>query len=298
MASSPKPKSRYPIRSISLPCRSHPSTVEIEEELSKFKKLEALSTPTAERISNNKLSGLEDLCKRVQDLLNLPLTQKAIFCHQKESCVDDLQDGFMSLLDICGSARDLISQIKEHGRDIQSSLRRRKGASSIQSGIAKYTCFRKKIKKDAKQLIAGLKKMVNRAGPLEQLDQHATLVIRALREVEVASISILHSRLLFLCAPTSKPKSTRQSLVSRLLQKRAVACENQLENRNELQSLDVALLALGKSDSGEGDRIEAAQNILKSLEISIETIDNGLECLFRALIKARASLLSIVSTAL
>ncbi|XP_052197140.1 uncharacterized protein LOC127804322 [Diospyros lotus] len=295
-ASSSKLKSCYSIRSISLPTRSHPTTAGIEEELSKFKKWEASPTPTAKTISND-LLGLQDLYTRAQDLLELPLTQQVISRHQHARCVDELQDGLMGLLDICGRARDVISQIKEHGRDVQSSMRRTNGDSNIQSSIAKYTCFRKKIKNDAKQLIAVLKKMENKIGasPLLELD-HVSSVVRSLREMELASISILLSLLSFLSVPISWPNSAIRSLVSKLLNKGAVARENKLENVKDLQSLDTAVYALSKSDSGEGDKKQVVQNGLKSFEVSIENIENGLECLFRSMIKARASLLNTVST--
>ncbi|XP_052197144.1 uncharacterized protein LOC127804327 [Diospyros lotus] len=280
-ASSSKLMSRFSIRSISLPTRSHPTTAGIEEELSKFKKW-------------------EDLYTRAQDLLELPLTQQVIPRHQHARCVDELQDGLMDLLDICGRARDVISQIKEHGRDVQSSMRRRNGDSNIQSSIAKYTCFRKKIKNDAKQLIAVLKKTENKiwASPLLELDHHVSSVVRSLREVELVSISILLSLLSFLSVPISLPNSAIRSLVSKLLNKGAVACENKLENVKDFQSLDAAVYALSKGDSGEGNKKQAAQNSLKSFEVSIEDIENCLECLFRSMIKARASLLNMVSTPL
>ncbi|GMP32115.1 hypothetical protein CsSME_00006022 [Camellia sinensis var. sinensis] len=295
MASFSKTKSHFHIRSISLPCRSHPSTVRIEEELNKIKTWESSSTPTAEAISNG-LSRLEDLNKCMQDLLNLPLTQQALSHHHHEKWIGDLQDGFVSLLDICGTERDVMTQIKEHVRDLQSALRRRKGDSSIEISIAKYTCFRKNTKKDAKKLIAVMKHMDNKieATPLLELDQHISSLIKALREVVAASISILHSVLLFLSVPILKSKSTRWSLVSKLLQKGEVACENQ-ENVNELESVDVALHSLCRSDSNEGDKMQSAQNTLKSLEARIEDVENVLEYLFRRFVKARATLLNIVS---
>ncbi|KAF5958077.1 hypothetical protein HYC85_005302 [Camellia sinensis] len=275
--------------------RSHPSTVRIEEELNKIKTWESSSTPTAEAISNS-LSRLEDLNKCMQDLLNLPLTQQALSHHHHEKWIGDLQDGFVSLLDICGTERDVMTQIKEHVRDLQSALRRRKGDSSIEISIAKYTCFRKNTKKDAKKLIAVMKHMDNKieATPLLELDQDISSLIKALREVVAASISILHSVLLFLSMPILKSKSTRWSLVSKLLQKGEVACENQ-ENVNELESVDVALHSLCRSDSNEGDKMQSAQNSLKSLEARIEDVENVLECLFRRFVKARATLLNIVS---
>ncbi|GMP32114.1 hypothetical protein CsSME_00006021 [Camellia sinensis var. sinensis] len=284
-------------RSISLPCQSHPSTARIEEELNKMKIWDESSKPTAKAVSNG-MSSLEDLYKCMEDLLNLPRTQQALSHHQHEKWIGDLQAGFVNLLDICGTERDVMTQIKEHVRDLQSALRRRKGDSSIETNIAKYTRFRKKAKKDAKKLIAAMKKIDNKieATPLLELDQHISSVIEALREIVAAGSSILHSLLLFLSVPILKSKSTRRSLVAKLLHKGAVACENHLqENVNELESVDVAWHSLCKSDSSEGDKLQIAQISFKSLEASIEEVENVLECLFRRFIKARVTLLNIVS---
>ncbi|KAL7192882.1 hypothetical protein ACSBR2_024653 [Camellia fascicularis] len=267
-------------RSISLPCQSHPSIARIEEELNKMKIWDESSKPTAKAVSNG-MSRLEDLYKCMEDLLNLPRTQQALSHHQHEKWIGDLQAGFVNLLDICGTERDVMTEIKEHVRDLQSALRRRKGDSSIETNIAKYTRFRKKAKKDAKKLIAAMKKIDNKieATPLLELDQHISSVIKALREIVAASTFILHSLLLFLSVPILKSKSTRRSL----------------ENVNELESVDVAWHSLCKSDSSEGDKLQIAQNSFKSLEASIEEVENVLECLFRRFIKARVTLLNIVS---
>ncbi|KAL7223753.1 hypothetical protein ACSBR1_025245 [Camellia fascicularis] len=273
-------------RSISLPCQSHPSTARIEEELNKMKIWDESSKPTAKAVSNG-MSRLEDLYMW-HDPLNL----------LNMNLLNLIHAGFVNLLDICGTEKDVMTQIKEHVRDLQSALRRRKGDSSIETNIAKYTRFRKKAKKDAKKLIAAIKKIDNKieATPLLELDQHISSVIKALREIVAASTSILHSLLLFLSVPILKSKSTRQSLVSKLLHKGAVACENYLqENVNELESVDVAWHSLCKSDSSEGDKLQIAQNSFKSLEASIEEVENVLECLFRRFIKARVTLLNIVS---
>lgn len=74
MSSTSKSNDAYHIRSISLPSRSLPSALQIEEELNKLKTWEASSVPTAEKI-NYTLIGLEKLYKCIDDLLSLPVTQ-------------------------------------------------------------------------------------------------------------------------------------------------------------------------------------------------------------------------------
>ncbi|KAA8532048.1 hypothetical protein F0562_006810 [Nyssa sinensis] len=276
MASSSKSKSHYHIRSISLPCRSHPTTLTIEEKLNQLKTWEALYRPTAETICQG-LSVLEELYKCVDDLYNLPLTQQALSQHQLEKWVDELLDGSVKLLDICGITMDVMSQTKEHIRDVQSALRRRKRDLSIERSITKYTCFRKKTKKDAKKLISALKQVDNKieALPVLDLDHHVSSVIRVLREVGAMSISIFQTVLLFLSMPISKPRPTRWLLVSKLLHKGAVVCEDQHENVNELERVDVTLQALCGSSSSEVDKMQIAQKSLEALEASIEVVENG-----------------------
>ncbi|XP_057469664.1 uncharacterized protein LOC130758745 [Actinidia eriantha] len=280
----------YHSRSISLPCRSSPCTARIEEELNKLKSWEASSTPNGERICDA-LSRLEELYVCVDDLLKLNLTQQALSLHQHEEWVDGLLDGSLRLIDVCGVLRDVVSQIKEHVRDLQSTLRRRKNDSSTKISIAKFDSFRKNIKKDAKKLIATMKQIEKRIGcsPLLGLDHHFSSVIRVLREVVVATTSIFRLLLLFLSVPT------KRSLVSRLLHTETVACENQHVHMNELESTNFALHALWKCGSSEGDRKLSAQNRLEYLETSIEALENCLESSFRSMIRARASLLNVVS---
>ncbi|XP_059670786.1 uncharacterized protein LOC132316299 [Cornus florida] len=298
MAGSSKANKCYNIRSITLPCRSHPSTLRIEEELNKLKAWEASPMPTAENVCNG-LSGLEELYKCMDDLYNLPMTQQALSQHQHEKWINELLDGSLRLLDVCGTTRDAVSQMKEHVRDLQSSLQRRKGDSRTESRIVKYNCFRKKMEKDARKLIAALKRFDNKieASLLLDVDHDTSSVIRVLREVSVLSSCVFQSLLLFLSVPILKAKPTKWSLVSKMLRNGKVACEEQQDIViNELKSVDVALQTLRGSKSSEGDdNIQIAQSSLEALGARIEGVENGLEGMFRRLIKTRASLLNIVS---
>lgn len=293
MASFSKPKSRYEIRSISLPSRSHPTTLRIEEELNKLK---ASSTATnAEKISSD-LSGLNEVYKCLDELLKLPRTQKFLSLDQHERLIDESLDSSVRLLDVCSTTRDLTSQMKECVVDLESAIRRKKEDSRIQISVAKYFSFRKEMNKIAKKLIKNLKQIDSKIASLPMLDQldqdhKVTAVIRVLKEVSSISVSFYNSLLSFFSPRISKPKSKSWS---KLLDKGRVACEEQKGNGNELQRVDVALNNIWQC-GGSSENMRMAQNGLEQLEASIESIENGLECLFKGLIKARASLLNIVS---
>ncbi|KAM7524009.1 hypothetical protein LguiA_013911 [Lonicera macranthoides] len=296
MTKSQKSDTHGQIRSISLPIRSHPTTLRIDEELNKLKTCESSSTPTTAVNVSKGLLGLEKLYKCVDNLLNLPSTQQVISQYKLEKWVDVLLDEQVRLLDTCSNAMDLVSQMKEHLGDVRSCLRRRKGDSSTESSIAKFTSFRKKMKKDAKKLIGSLKQMDNEivGSRVLDLDNHVSAVIRVLREVSAMSISIFQSLLVFLSVPVSEPNQTKWSLVSNLMQKGRVACEGQVDNANELERVDAALKSLCKYGSSEIEKMQFAQTRLEALESCIEEIESGLECIFRCLIRTRASVLNIV----
>ena len=278
------------VRSISLPSRSHPTTLKIQQQLNKLTTLEASSTSALGKTSNG-LSGLEELYNCMDELLSLPSTQQALSLHQHEKWVNELLDGPVSLLDICGTARDVISQFKENVGDLESALRRRKGDVCIEISINNYISSRKKMNKDAKKLLAAMKK--DNKSPLLDQEHQLSTMITVFREVNIMSISIFQSLLLLLSTPVLKSRPSRWSLVSKFMHKGAVSCEESAEN-TELKSVDLALGVL----SSEEAKLETMQIALKgveALEVSIEGLEKGLERMFRRLVKTRASLLNIIS---
>ena len=289
----------YHVRSISFPSRPHPSTARVEEQLNKLKTWEAsaASASTSDSVLKG-LSGLEELYECVDDLLNMGSTQQVLSKNQHENCLEDLLDGALRLLDICGITRDVLLQINEHVRALQSALRRRKGDSTMETSITSYICFRKKMKKEVKKLTTTLKqvdKKFEASLPLVEKnhdhDHHLYAVMRVLRQVCAMNSCIFQSLLVFLIAPGTKPKSSRWSLVSKFVHKGTIACEEKQDCVNELDNVDASLSTL----CAEAEKIQTAQKRLEALEISIDCLENGLESIFRSLIKTRTSLLNIIS---
>ncbi|KAK7815362.1 hypothetical protein CFP56_001712, partial [Quercus suber] len=130
------------------------------------------------------------------------------------------------------------------------------------------------------------------AFPMSNLDHHLSAVVRVLNETSLITSSIFHSFLLFLSVPMLKPKPSRWSLVSKLVQKgvHELASKDQHENVNELEGVDLALNSLllhNSSKDIEAQKIKSAQIKLDALDVSMKGLEKGLECLFRHLIQTR-----------
>lgn len=82
------------------------------------------------------------------------------------------------------------------------------------------------------------------------------------------------------------------------MHKGSIAYEGEQEDMSEVKSVDAALFSVsGKfsSEVAEMDRIQKAQRQLEVLKIGIKDLEAGLDCIFKSLIKTRASLLNILT---
>lgn len=73
-----------------------------------------------------------------------------------------------------------------------------------------------------------------------------------------------------------------------------VSGEERQENVEEWEEIDFALSFISRKGA-DSEKMQIAQNGLGALEVSIEGLENGLECMFKHLNKTRASLLNIIS---
>ncbi|MBA0881048.1 hypothetical protein Goshw_005518 [Gossypium schwendimanii] len=110
-----------------------------------------------------------------------------------------------------------------------------------------------------------------------------------LKEIEVVTCSMVEDLLSLISGP--KPRSWLS--VSKLLHHRRIACEAAGRKVNEFEKVDIALKSF-EIRKYESINVEM-QNQLKDLELLIQDLEVGLECLFRFMIKARVSLLNILT---
>ncbi|KAI3969031.1 hypothetical protein MKW92_050521 [Papaver armeniacum] len=199
------------------------------------------------------LSGLQKLYECVEDFLST----------QDGKCLDTVLDGSIMLLDVCSIIKDVLSQMRQSVQELQSSIRRRSNE------VSEYMISSKKITKVIRKCLANIKN--NKKNNTE---------ISLLAEVEATTLAVFESILSFVSVPKQN-----KSLISKLTITKRVA---HTEETSEVMKVENMVKSLTK-----GIEEKNAQKILGSLEITLQDLEDGLETVFRCLIKHRVSLLNI-----
>ncbi|KAL5726320.1 hypothetical protein ACHQM5_009371 [Ranunculus cassubicifolius] len=283
MASPPlNPKVSFHVRSISLPSTSHPLILSVEEHLCRLRSSEATSC------SSSTFDNLSALFESVEDLVS----QKAASIDKSNKYVNSVLDGSLSLLDICSSIREVFLQFKESVQDIQSALRRKRELS-LETDVGVYMIAKKQLKKMVQKCLSDLKKAMKKNEDSIIQDESDVVILSVLKEVESITLSIFKSLLSRL-----QTRTTGWSLVSTFKQNKRVSCDGEEANIFELEKVDIALSTLVCKKSSKGTQVLNAENMqktLKEVELSMQILDDKLECIYKSLIRTRFSLLNILS---
>lgn len=286
----------YHTRSNSLPARPHPVISQLERDLHSLRTSETTCSTSS---LVGKLGGLQNLHECVDALLSLPLAQKVFTQKNDERWVEELLGGSLRLLDLCSTAKNSLLQTKEALQEIQSGMRRRKGGENAHANeIRKYLSLRKSIKKEMKRAVSSLRSRKDESSSIPVNNDEAAAFASLLMEVEAASSDVLRLVLCLISGSRQTSSSSSRSLISKVIPKRIVASEMEKADLNELAKQDMALESLISHRTTKVHdliQVEQLQNNLKNLEIDIHDLEEGLESLYRRLIKSRVSLLNILS---
>ncbi|XP_056686760.1 uncharacterized protein [Spinacia oleracea] len=259
----------YHTRSFSFPSNSHPVADQLDEQLSRLRSSQAASTSSL----TNKLNGLNDLYKCVEEFLQLPHNQKTVSQSQGESSVEQVLDGSLRLLDICATSRDVLALSKERLQDIQSVLRRRcNGELDITNEVAEYL----KTRKSSKKII---KKCLKDIIAVDKTNE-SIVISSTLKDVQALTVDVFKSLLSYI-GGSQKSSWSFSKLVHQGSEKEAAA------SISEFDAVDASL--------SQKKNVNIDMSQLVKLESEVQEIDEVLESLFRHLIKTRSTLLNVLS---
>ncbi|KAG8364442.1 hypothetical protein BUALT_Bualt19G0129300 [Buddleja alternifolia] len=268
-------------RSLSFPSKPHPSTSQFDEKIFIIRGSEASCSSLSSM--NNRLNGLKNLYTNIDDLLLLPHIQQIISQEGDNKWVDQLLDGYISLLDACTTAKDLVSHTKHDVQGLLFALRRKD-----LNGIHCYLTSRKKSKKMIQKSLKNLRSFTSKQNVLAlDKDEQTLALMYMLKEAESVTITMFEFLLSYVTASKAQARQSRWSLVSKMMRNKKVSYERDL---NEFEKIDDFLQM-----SIEEVQVEELMPHLKEMESSIQNLEEGFECLFRKLIRTKVFLLNILN---
>ncbi|XWS67642.1 hypothetical protein CRYUN_Cryun04dG0023300 [Craigia yunnanensis] len=230
-------------RSISLPSRSHPTIPQIHEHLFRLSPIDITSLSLS--AINCKLRGLGDLFDFFDKFLLLPQTQQALSRGCNEKWADELLDGLLLLLDVCGTAKDVLSQAKQHIQELQSMLRRRRAVKcKLAKEVGDYLASRKKAKKMIHKVLKVLKTKYT-CSPSDKGNDTMAMVDMS-RQIQGVTLTTHQSLLFYISGLKVQSKISSRTLVSNLMRSKHEACVEEAMGSNEFDKVDAVLQILVK----------------------------------------------------
>ncbi|GER26135.1 hypothetical protein STAS_01776 [Striga asiatica] len=263
------------------PSQSHPKVNNVEDHLERLKSSQAASTSS---ICAN-LASLKDLYVGINNMIQMPSIQHELACEQGQNWINELLEGSLKLVDLCGVSRDIVQLTKQSVQDLESCLRRNKIETATSDDVSDYVESRKKINKMINKCIKKNLKTSNKNTTL--LSPIGTM----LKEAESLDLSILKSVLIVL---SGKRESSGEKRWSAMLSKMTSQTRRVYSHmKQESEAEDLCVLNINKSLKNMDSNILLKQ--LKASEMTIQEIEECLDSLFRCLVKTRVSLLNALS---
>lgn len=284
-AKAPQRKKTFHVRSVSLPCSTHPLVSQLRDSISHLKT--SISKPDNYRTSAwicDGLSQLKSVHESLDDLLQLPQTREAL--RERSEWVEKVLEDFLRFVDVYGIFQTLVLTLKQEHMAAQMAVRRKDDSKT-----ALYVKALKKMSKEMVSLMSTLQTM-GKSWDLEQ--KSLSMFDNGDAEIEqiimdVNEVTIMVSSALFggISASFSMQKSTWKGL--RLPKKQVKMDENILE----LEQVGAESL-WGLSKKGD-ENMKTLVKKMHEMEDCLCGIECGAEKLFRSLINSRVSMLNVLT---
>lgn len=276
-------KSTFHTRSISLPSpRPTTSIVTIEDHLHRLKSSLIEPSSTSSSIYQN-LCNTKHMYEHLNNYIHLPYNQQTLSKDSIKGNLEHVLEGSLVLLDISSLVLEALSQMKESILELESALRR--GNNS--KGIETYMISRKKIGKNLSKGFMNIKK----AETFNVVNDNENNTLRMLMEAESISMVILRYMISYLMGKKDTCHARGWSMVAKLIKYKDF--NKGIEDFSDIEGLDCVLCVLSSKNSC-GD-MKVLLNQLETLELGIDELYEGMDCVSRCIIKTRVSLLNVLN---
>ncbi|KAL6561022.1 hypothetical protein OROGR_003812 [Orobanche gracilis] len=270
-------------RSSSLPSRSHPLIPRFDDRLRTLNKSDndLISSSSSLSLIAKKLHNLENVHNCIDDLLLLPHTHQVFARESREKWVEEVMDGYLSLVDACATAKDFVFHSKGHVASLLSVLRRRRDTDDL----SEFISSRKKTKKMIRKSLRDITSLKNKSSVLALDKDHETIaVISMLKEAESTTLELIEALLVSVAG--TKNHSMPQSgwcLVSRLIRSRKTSAGQDQDNISlstpDFGDLDATLskiVSFRTSKYGSVVQIDDLQQQLRDMDGIIQVVEERL----------------------
>ncbi|KAJ3691312.1 hypothetical protein LUZ61_020476 [Rhynchospora tenuis] len=262
MTQRPKKRMAYHVRSVSLPCESHPFMANLKEKINVVGSWVAGADASLASIEAG-LSHIELLLSAVSEFLNLSET-KSVLQHAATS-TECLLESFLYLVDSHGSMQSEMVAMKQHHFEVQSALRRHDSAL-----IASSLKSQRRIEKELSHLATNLRATTKFLNLNLSSDASEAEIVDVLKEAIGTT-----------------------SAASMVLLNRVVAV--MVAASTAVASLTSCTVRPFKMRSCNGEKEMVIHEKFEELEGCIEMVERGTESVLRNLVNSRVLLLNIQS---
>ena len=278
-----KPPISHHIRSISLPCRSHPLISQLKDEITELKTWSCNPDNRTSAWLCDGLNRLKDVHDALHDILQLPQTHE-LLSHERE-WVEKLLEDFLRFVDVYGIFQTSFLALKEEQLAAPVALRRRDD-----SKIAMYLKGRKKMAKAIAKLVSSIRCIGRCSLPGSALVSIAHTELAGVIS-DVIEVTVSVSLALFNGISMSFT-SRKSSWMGLKLSKKAKKVKIE-ESIKEFQQIGEANM-WGLRKKGD-EEVRMVLKIMQDLERCIADVESGSEKAFRSLINTRVSLLNTLT---
>ncbi|KAJ1692562.1 hypothetical protein LUZ63_009260 [Rhynchospora breviuscula] len=251
--------SRSHSRTSSLPSTTHPLVSHLEAEIYAARSWLAHDLDRDPSPASG-ICHVDGLISTVEQVLNLPESRES-FSHAE--CTEGLLDDLLGFADVYGSIRSIAITLKQNHAELHSALRRHDAmwlATSVKT--------QRHIEKEISQLAASVRHITSGSTSDTEI---GAVVREAVTVVALASVEVL-----------SKVVSTSSTAASSAM---VAAGSGRVSLRGRLF----------KKRYSEEEKELVAMDKLEALEECIMELESGSDRVFRSLVKARVSLLNVVT---
>ncbi|KGN47549.1 uncharacterized protein LOC101207424 [Cucumis sativus] len=261
----PKPRISRHLRSISLPCRSHPLISSLKDEIANLKSWSSTDNRTAAWLCRG-LAAVKLVHDYLDDILQLPQSREAMR-RLSATWVESVLEGFLRFIDAYGIFQNLILGFLEEHVAAQVGMRRKE-----ETKVELYKKAKKRMAKETGELGSVVRAGVTVVAEVEVEEEELTAAVKDVMEVTgMVSVAVFEGIGMSLGWRRRNRNWMRKG------------------KKVKLESGIMEFMEMGVKKSEE-DEVR-----MKDLEEWIRSIQDGTQNFFRTLMNTRVSILNALS---